>query len=97
MITERALIALNVLTVAITVLLWIGWIQSEPLFFLYISVAVKCIVGLVLMYRFNDLSPSKTFTVLDRKICFLAGTYIVAFTIGDYLKRDIIPIIQMRI
>ena len=95
MITEHALVALNIMTVMITLLLWFGWIQSEPLFFLYISFAVKCIVGLVLMYRFNDLWPSKTFTVIDRKVCFLAGTYIVAFTIGDTLKRNIIPIIQM--
>ena len=95
MITEHALVALNVMTVMITLLLWFGWIQSEPLFFLYISFAVKCIVGLVLMYRFNDLWPSKTFTVIDRKLCFLAGTYIVAFTIGDTLKRNIVPIIQM--
>ena len=96
MITERILVALNVMTVAITILLWIGWIQ-EPFLFQQISFAVKCIVGLLLMYRFNDIWPSKTFTIIDRKICFLAGTYIVAFTIGDYLKRDIIPIIQMRI
>ena len=95
MITEHALVALNVMTVMITLLLWFGWIQSEPVFFLYISFAVKCIVGLVLMYRFNDLWPSKTFTVIDRKLCFLAGTYIVAFTIGDTLKRNIVPIIQM--
>ena len=95
MITEHALVALNVMTVMITLLLWFGWIQSEPLFFLYISFAVKCIVGLLLMYRFNDFWPSKTFTAIDRKICFLAGTYIVAFTIGDFLKRNIISIIQM--
>jgi hypothetical protein len=97
MITERVLVALNVMTVLITLLLWFGWIQSEPLFFLNISFAVKCIVGLVLMYRFNDIWPSKTFTVIDRKICFLAGTYIFAFTIGDFLKRNIIPNIQMGI
>jgi len=96
MITERAILALNAATVGITVLLWFGWIQ-EPILFQQISFAVKCIVGLLLMYRFNDFWPSKTFTEVDRKICFLAGTYIVAFTIGDYLKRDIIPIIQMRI
>jgi hypothetical protein len=97
MITERVLFALNVMTVAITILLWIGCIQKEPFLFQQISFAVKCIVGLLLMYRFNDIWPSKTFTIIDRKICFLAGTYIFAFTIGDYLKRDIIPIIQMRI
>lgn len=97
MITEHAIIVLNIITFAITLLLWFGWIQSEPLLFLYISFTVKCIVGLVLMYRFNDVWPSKTFTPIDRKICFLAGTYIVAFTIGDFLKRNIVPIIQMRI
>jgi len=95
MITEQAIQTFNVSTFLFTILLWIGWIQSEPLLFQQISFVVKCLVGLLLMYKFNDYWPSKTFTVIDRKICFLAGTYIVTFTLGDFLKRNVITVIQV--
>jgi len=95
MITEQAIQTFNVSTFLFTILLWFGWIQSEPLLFQQISFVVKCLVGLLLMYKFNDYWPSKTFTVIDRKICFLAGTYIVTFTLGDFLKRNVITVIQV--
>ena len=95
MITEQAIQTFNVSTFLFTILLWIGWIQSEPLLFQQISFVVKCLVGLLLMYKFNDYWPSKTFTVIDRKICFLAGTYIVTFTLGDFLKRNVLTVIQV--
>lgn len=93
MITEHAIHTFNIISFIFTILLWIGCIQSEPVLFQKISFLVKCLVGILLMYKFNDVWPSKTFTVMDRKICFLAGTYIVTFTLGDYLKRNIVSII----
>ena len=76
----------NILSIVCSILLWIGWIQSEPVLFQQISFIVKCAVGILLMYKFNSLWPSKTFTPIDKKLCFLAGTYIVTFTLGDYIK-----------
>jgi hypothetical protein len=86
MITEQTIHTFNIASFVFTLLLWIGWIQSEPVLFQQISFVVKCVVGFLLMYKFNDLWPSKTFTAIDRKLCFLAGTYIVTFTLGDFFK-----------
>jgi hypothetical protein len=93
MITEQAIHTFNISSLLFTILLWVGWIQSTPVLFQQISFVVKCVVGILLMYKFNDFWPSKTFTVIDRKICFLAGTYIVTFTLGDFLKRNIVSVI----
>ena len=93
MITEQTIHTFNIASFVFTLLLWIGWIQSEPALFQQSSFVVKCVVGLLLMYKFNDLWPSKTFTAIDRKLCFLAGTYIVTFTLGDFLKRNVVSII----
>jgi hypothetical protein len=93
MITEQSIHTFNIASFVFTLLLWFGWIQSEPVLFQQISFFVKCVVGLLLMYKFNDIWPSKTFTAIDRKLCFLAGTYIVTFTMGDFLKRNVISVI----
>ena len=93
MITEQSIHTFNIASFVFTLLLWVGWIQSEPVLFQQISFVVKCVVGLLLMYKFNDIWPSKTFTAIDRKLCFLAGTYIVTFTMGDFLKRNVISVI----
>lgn len=87
MITEQTIHTFNIVSFVFTLLLWIGWIQTEPVLFKQISFIVKCLVGLLLIYKFNDIWPSKTFTVIDRKLCFLAGTYIITFTLGDYIKN----------
>ena len=76
----------NVISLILTVALFIGWIQSPPIAFLYISYIVKIVVGLVLVYKFNDFVKPTPFTSIDKKICFLAGTYILFFTLGDYIK-----------
>jgi hypothetical protein len=43
------------------------------------------------MYRFNDFRKNVKFTELDRKVCFLAGTYLLLFSfadlINDYSKK----------
>jgi hypothetical protein len=93
MITEQTIHTFNIASFVFTLLLWFGWIQSEPVLFQQISFFVKCVVGLLLMYKFNDLWPSKTFTAIDRKLCFLAGTYIFTFTLGDFLKRNVVYVI----
>jgi hypothetical protein len=98
--TENAIDSFNYLSMGITCLLLVGMIQSEPILFKYISFFVKCMVGISLMYKFNDFREKTPFTQLDKKLCFLAGTYIVLFTIGDKLKEygeQLVNIIQKGI
>lgn len=83
---EHAIDVFNIVSTIISILLFIGLIGSEPVLFKYISFTVKCMVGLILIYKFNDFRPHNTFTVLDRKICFLAGTYTLLFTLGDSIR-----------
>jgi hypothetical protein len=79
--------AFNVISLCLTIALFIGWIQSPPVLFVYISYFIKIMVGFVLVYKFNDFTKPTPFTSIDKKICFLAGTYILFFTIGDYVKH----------
>jgi hypothetical protein len=40
------------------------------------------------MYKFNDFNKHKTivFTVLDKKICFSAGLYLIVFSFADVIN-----------
>jgi hypothetical protein len=78
--------AFNWISLMITLALLIGLIQTPPTIFVYMSYVVKIIVGFILVYKFNDFTKPTPFTIIDKKICFLAGTYILIFTIGDYVK-----------
>lgn len=80
---EHAIDLFNILTFIFTILLLFGLLQAETAIFQKISFVVKIIVGLLLLFKFNDYFPSKEFTIFDRKLCFLAGSFIVAFTLGD--------------
>ena len=45
-------------------------------------------VSLFLVYRFNPFKTNNTFSELDRKIAFTAGTFLLmTSTIGLYLKQ----------
>ena len=83
---EHAFDLFNVLSFIISILLLFGLLKTRAAVFQKISFVVKMIVGILLLFKFNDFFPQKQFTILDRKICFLAGTYIVAFTLGDVIK-----------
>ncbi len=84
---EKYIDAFNIISLIITLALFIGWIQSPPELFTQLSYVIKIIVGFVLVYKFNDFAKPKPFTAVDKKICFLAGTYILFFTMGDYIKN----------
>ena len=84
---EHAIDLFNIVSFLFSILLLFGVLQTEEAVFQKISFAVKIIVGVFLLYKFNDVFPQKQFTILDRKVCFLAGTYIVAFTLGDYASK----------
>ena len=84
---EHAIDLFNIVSLLFSILLLFGLLQTEAAVFQKISFVVKIIVGILLLYKFNDFFPQKQFTILDRKICFLAGTYIIAFTLGDYASN----------
>lgn len=83
---EHAIDLFNTISFLFTILLLFGLLQAQAAVFQKISFLVKIIVGCLLIYKFNDFYPSKQFTIVDRKICFLAGTYIIAFTLGDIIS-----------
>jgi|688.fasta_scaffold1600274_1 hypothetical protein len=68
-----------------------GLIYTEPIIFGQINFLVKLIIGIYLMYKFNDFNNHKTivFTVLDKKICFSAGLYLILFSFADMINTYI--------
>ena len=84
---EQAIDLFNIVSFLFSILLLLGLLKAEDAIFQQISFTVKIIVGFLLLYKFNDFFPQKQFTILDRKVCFLAGTYIIAFTVGDYVSK----------
>lgn len=83
---EHALDLFNIISFFASILLLLGLLGTKGIVFRKISFIVKMIVGVLLLFKFNDFFPQKQFSILDRKLCFLAGTYIVAFTLGDALS-----------
>ena len=65
-----------------------GLIYNEPIIFIQINFLIKVIIGIYLMYKFNDFNKHKTivFTVLDKKICFSAGLYLIVFSFADVIN-----------
>jgi hypothetical protein len=65
-----------------------GLIYNEPIIFVQINFLIKVIIGFYLMYKFNDFNKHKTivFTVLDKKICFSAGLYLIVFSFADVIN-----------
>ena len=84
---EQAMDLFNIVSFFVSVFLLFGLLGTEAAVFRKISFVVKMVVGLLLLFKFNDFFPQKQFSILDRKLCFLAGTYIVAFTLGDAFSR----------
>ena len=80
---EHAIDLFNVVSFLVSILLMLGLLKTRAVLFQKISFVVKLMVGILLLFKFNDFFPQKQFSILDRKLCFLAGTYIVAFTVGD--------------
>lgn len=79
------------ITFIIFILLFLGIIQKEPTYVSQIIFVFKVFISVYLMYRFNDFRKNVKFTELDRKVCFLAGSYLLLFSfadlINDYSKK----------
>ena len=73
------------ITFIIFILLFLGIIQKEPTYVSQVIFVFKVFISLYLMYRFNDFRKNVKFTELDRKVCFLAGSYLLLFSFADLI------------
>jgi hypothetical protein len=73
----------------IVLILVIFGIISKPNLYDEISFVVKIIISIVLIYKFNDFRSLHTFTELDKRFCFMAGTNLFMLTCGDYINNYI--------
>jgi len=73
----------------ITLILVIFGIITKPNFYDEISFGVKLIISIILMYKFNDFRSLHTFSELDKRFCFMAGTNLFMLTCGDYIHMYI--------
>jgi hypothetical protein len=70
----------------IFILLFIGILQKEPVYYSNAIFVFKVFIALYLIYRFNDFRTNIKFTILDRKVCFQAGLYLLLFAIADLIQ-----------
>jgi hypothetical protein len=80
------------ITFFIFVLLFLGLIQKEPTYFIEATFFFKVFISLYLIIRFNEFRKNIKFTELDRKVCFLAGIYLLLFAFADLIQYYIIKI-----
>ena len=67
-------------------LILFGFFQKKPDIIMNINFVVKILLGVFLVYRFNNYRTHKiTFTELDRKVSYSAGLYILIITFGEYV------------
>jgi hypothetical protein len=83
---------MGIITFIIFVLLFLGFLQKEPTYFIEATFIFKVFISLYLIYRFNDFRKNIKFTELDRKVCLLAGIYLLLFAIGDLIQVYLIKI-----
>ncbi len=76
----------KIITKTILFLFLIGFFENKPLLFLRINFIVKFLLGVFLIYRFNNYRKYKIdFTELDRKVCYSIGMYMIIISLGEYL------------
>jgi hypothetical protein len=74
------------ITIIIFILLFVGIIQKEPTYFVEIIFIFMIFICLYLMYRFNDFRKNIKFTEIDRKVCFVGGTYLFFLSFADLIQ-----------
>ena len=80
------------ITAIIFILLLLGIIQTRPSYFVEAVFLFKLFISLYLMYRFNNFRKNIKFTEIDRKVCFLAGGYLLLVTFADLIQEYIVKI-----
>jgi hypothetical protein len=83
----------DVITILMICIFVFGFIFNDPYLFIQINFFIKVIIALYLMYKFNDFrtTPIK-FTILDKKICYSAGFYILLFSFADVINSYFIEL-----
>ena len=78
----------DLITLLLIFIFIFGLVHTEPVIFNQINFIIKVIIGIYLIYKFNDFNYHKTivFTVLDKKICFSAGLYLLVFSFADLIN-----------
>jgi hypothetical protein len=69
----------------IIIILVIFGIIAKPDLYDEISFGIKIIISIILIYKFNDFRELRSFTELDKRFCFMAGTNLFMLTCGDYV------------
>ena len=77
---------MGIITFIIFILLFLGFLQKEPTYFVEATFFFKVFISLYLIIRFNDFRKNIKFTELDRKVCFLAGIYLLLFALADLIQ-----------
>lgn len=85
MIKEVVFDTVNLSIIVCTILIFIGWIHSTPHIFKLASFIAKVLVGFFLVIRFGIMKREKL-DAFEKKLCFVAGMYLLVFTIGDYVR-----------
>jgi hypothetical protein len=76
----------------IVLILVIFGIISKPNLYDELSFGVKIIISVILIYKFNDFRSLHTFTELDKRVCFMAGTNLFMLTCGDYINSYVLNV-----
>jgi hypothetical protein len=76
----------------IFIFLLLGILQKEPTYFTEFMFIFKVFLALYLIIRFNDFRTNIKFSILDRKICFYSGIYLLLFAIADLIQEYTIKI-----
>ncbi len=85
---SRMIDILNWIYMIVFILFTVG-IIFKPLFYDEISFVIKLMVSLFMMYKFNEFRGSVTISENDKKLCFMAGSYLFMLTCGDYFSSII--------
>ena len=70
----------------ILLILVVFGVIAKPNLYDEISFGIKLIISIILIYKFNDFRELQTFTELDKRFCFMAGTNLLMLTCGDYIN-----------
>jgi hypothetical protein len=84
----------DLITVIMVIIFIYGLVYNEPTLFIQINFLIKVIIGIYLIYKFNDFRNHKSiqFTVLDKKICYSTGIYLLIFSFADVINSYFIKI-----
>jgi hypothetical protein len=78
----------DIITLIMLFIFMYGLVFNEPILFIQLNFLIKVIIGIYLIYKYNDFRSHKTiqFTVLDKKICYSAGIYLLIFSFADVIN-----------